>query len=240
MLKNREKLILCGLFLSKFNEIGYKKLGFSSFTEAFNVLGYALDAKPMNIKNYRDEFDPIFQNPRKGWHKREMREYCRAILDEYQRLNLNDFSALISSFLVRNFELKSKIDSFLQVQTEPIKRVATGRAAENYFIQNFRKYFKDFTLTDTREFGCGFDFKMDFDDEFFCVEVKGISQSSGGFLLTKKEFEMAEKFRQNYCLFVVKNLQIKPCEALFFDPLQKFNLKQIKQEITQISYQGLI
>lgn len=59
-IKNRDKLILCGLFLSKFDTFGLKKLGFSSFTEAFNVLGYALEAKAMNIKNYRDEFDPYF------------------------------------------------------------------------------------------------------------------------------------------------------------------------------------
>lgn len=239
-MKNQEQLILCGLYLSKFDEIGYKTLGFSSFMEAFNVLGYALNGKPMNIKNYRDEFDPYFDNNRKGWHKREIREHCKIIFDKYKNLNLQEFSALISSFLIQNYDLKIKIDDFLQTKHEPIKRIATGKAAENYFMQNYVKHFENFALIDTREFGCGFDFKMEFENKFFCVEVKGISQNKGNFLLTQKEFEMAEKFRENYCLFVVKNLQEKPYENLFFNPLQKFDLKQIRQEIIQISYQGAI
>lgn len=69
----RDKLVLTGLYLSKFDEAGLKRLGFKTFTEAFNVIGYALGAKPASIKNYRDEFDPLFPNRRKGWHKRETR-----------------------------------------------------------------------------------------------------------------------------------------------------------------------
>lgn len=30
-IKNREKLIICALFLSKFDDLAYKSLGFSSF-----------------------------------------------------------------------------------------------------------------------------------------------------------------------------------------------------------------
>ena len=69
----RERLILVGLYLSKYDSVGVKKLGFDSFTEAFNVIGYALGSKPASIKNYRDEFDPFFPNRRKGWHKRQIR-----------------------------------------------------------------------------------------------------------------------------------------------------------------------
>lgn len=38
----REKLILAGLFLSKFDKIGLRLLGLETFTEAFNVIGFAL------------------------------------------------------------------------------------------------------------------------------------------------------------------------------------------------------
>ena len=71
----REKLILTGLYLSKYDSVGMRKLGFESFVEAFNVIGYALGEKPASIKNYRDEFDPLFPNKRKGWHKRPTRQY---------------------------------------------------------------------------------------------------------------------------------------------------------------------
>lgn len=45
----REQLILVGLFLSKFDFAGLEELGFENFVEAFNVLGYALGAKPASI-----------------------------------------------------------------------------------------------------------------------------------------------------------------------------------------------
>ena len=80
----REKLILAGLYLSKYDSLGLRKLGFESFVEAFNVIGYALGSKPMSIKNYRDEFDPLFPNKRQGWHKRPRREYCIEIYKKYK------------------------------------------------------------------------------------------------------------------------------------------------------------
>jgi hypothetical protein len=52
---HRERQIVCGLFLSKFEKEALAYLGFKSFTEAFNTLGYGLQARPASIKNYRDE-----------------------------------------------------------------------------------------------------------------------------------------------------------------------------------------
>jgi hypothetical protein len=96
---NREKLILTGIFLSKFGSLGLKKLGFRTYAEVYNVVGYALGSRPSSIKNYRDEFDPIFPNSRKGWHKREIREYCKKVLDKYKKLDLESFVGLIKSFV---------------------------------------------------------------------------------------------------------------------------------------------
>lgn len=75
-ISSREKLIIAGLYLSKYDSLGLKKLGFVSFQEAFNVIGYGLGSRPASVKNYRDEFDPLFPNKRQGWHKRKRREYC--------------------------------------------------------------------------------------------------------------------------------------------------------------------
>ena len=38
-MSTREKLILSGLYLSKYDAAGLMKLGFDSFQEAFNVIG---------------------------------------------------------------------------------------------------------------------------------------------------------------------------------------------------------
>src|SRR5271166_2654434 len=89
---NRERLILTGLYLAKYDSIGVRRLGFQSFAEAYNVIGYALGSKPASIKNYRDEFDPLFPNQRRGWHKRKIREYCLRILEAYKGLDLESFT----------------------------------------------------------------------------------------------------------------------------------------------------
>jgi len=59
------------------------------------VVGYALGSRPSSIKNYRDEFDPIFPNARKGWHKREIHQPSKKVLDEYGKLDFASFSGLI-------------------------------------------------------------------------------------------------------------------------------------------------
>ena len=43
MFSNRDKAILIGLYLSKFDDEGLKELGFSGIIEAFNILGYSID-----------------------------------------------------------------------------------------------------------------------------------------------------------------------------------------------------
>ncbi|MDD3323812.1 MAG: hypothetical protein PHN38_01635 [Sulfurospirillaceae bacterium] len=97
----REKAILAGLYLSKFDVEGLKFLGFENFTEAFNIIGLALAIKPASIKNYRDEFDPFFPNLRKGRHKREIRQYCKNIYDVFHTLNLIDFSLLLKKIFMK-------------------------------------------------------------------------------------------------------------------------------------------
>jgi len=72
-ISHRDKSILTGLFFSKYNQAGLKRLGFRSFAEAYNAIGLALESQPASIKNYRDEFDPLFPNGRKGWHNRPIR-----------------------------------------------------------------------------------------------------------------------------------------------------------------------
>src|SRR5579864_6560197 len=95
----REKLILIGLYLSKYDSLGLKQLGLESFVEAFNVIGYALGSRPASIKNYRDEYDPLFPNRRKGWHKRQIRDYCLKVFEEYNSLDLESFTGLVKSFV---------------------------------------------------------------------------------------------------------------------------------------------
>lgn len=106
-MNHRDRQILCGLFLSKFDQQGLTYLGFEGFSEAFNALGYSLQARPASIKNYRDELDPYFPNARKGWHKRPLREHCQRVLNDYRDNDIGQLGELIKSFLMPAKEVDS-------------------------------------------------------------------------------------------------------------------------------------
>lgn len=194
----REKLILVGLYLSKYDSLGLKRLGMDSLTEAFNVTGYALGSKPASIKNYRDEFDPLFPNRRKGWHKRETRVYCLKIFREYRKLDLEPFTGLIQSFFGYDESVLSELefkDKPATGESQFAQRLITGLAAEQYFesIQPSLAEFKSYAVENTTRLGCGYDFRLHAgsDKEFLAVEVKGLNDTTGTLSFTPKEYELA-------------------------------------------------
>ncbi len=222
----REQLILTGLYLSKYDSIALQKLGFGSFREAFNVVGYALRARPASIKNYRDEFDPLFPNRRRGWHKRRIRGYCLRVFENYKDLDLESFTRLIKSFVVSDEDgLKRDEEESEQNESESCfaKRLITGLAAEHYFesIQPTVHEFKDHAVENTTRLGCGYDFRLKTgtQQEFLAVEVKGLRERKGSLSLTAKEHEVAADLRDRFFLFVVKNFQDSPFHEIFPNPL---------------------
>lgn len=223
---SRDRLILAGLFLSKYDSVGLKRLGFESFTEAFNVIGYSMGAKPASIKNYRDEFDPLFPNRRKGWHKRPTRDYCLKVFKEYENTDLDTFTSLVKSFVgydenvlseVETSETKDELDSSFA------KRLITGLAAEQYFeaVQPKLQEFKGYALENTTRLGCGYDFRLksETDKSFLAVEVKGLKERTGSLSLTPKEHEIAGAMANRFFLFVVKNFQESPFHEIYQNPL---------------------
>jgi len=241
----RKKLILAGLYLSKFNSAGLKELGFDSFTEAFNVIGYALGSRPASVKNYRDEFDPLFPNKRRGWHKRPMRQYCEDVYAEYQRLDIEGFSGLIRTFFgsaadsVIPMRLVGETDDGTTVFAQ---RLVTGLAAERYFESRYSTIpiFQDFELENTTAFGCGYDFRLhpkSTHGDFIAVEVKGLKDQGGGIALTPKEYEIAAAITDRYFLFVVRNFRENPNHLIFRDPVNGgLEFRKTERIIVQVSW----
>jgi len=202
----REKLITAGLYLSKYDLLGVKKLGFDSFIEAFNVIVYALGSKPASIKNYRDEFDPRFPNSRKGWHKLETRDYCLAVFEKYKELDLESFTSLVLSYLGYDSNLgseRSEMEQQADSNSSFAQRLITGLAAEHYFeaIHANLPEFKGYSLENTTRYGCGYDFRLrtaPADDEFLAVEVKGLKGRGGSLTMTPKEHEAAAKLSNRF------------------------------------------
>lgn len=238
----RDKLILAGLYLSKYDSAGLKKLGFDSFVEAFNVIGYALGSKPASVKNYRDEFDPLFPNGRMGWHKRPIREYCLKVAEEYGNMDFDVFTALIGSFAGY---AEAPVD-FDPGESPFAQRLITGLAAEQYFesVQPSIPEFKDYLLENTTRLGCGYDFRLRAglnDGEFLAVEVKGLKERTGSLLLTSREHETAAALGDRFFLFVVKNFRESPYHEIFRNPLAGgLQFAKTERLVVQISWQTTV
>jgi len=222
-LSTREKLILSGLFLSKFDTSALKVLGFRSFSVAFNTLALSLKASPASLKNYRDEFDPYFPNPRQGWHKRSIRTYCKKLMDEFGSLSIEAFATLIKTevSVAGDVEIiEEQIDA--SESSSFARRMITGQAAEKYFERVFQTVpeFYSYDLVNTTGLGCGFDYKMSREETpFLAVEVKGMTASTGTIQLTSKEYKAAQFLEDRFFLFVVRNFAEKPFHTVFQNPL---------------------
>ena len=235
----REKLILAGLYLSKYDSLGLKKLGFESFNEAFNVMGYAMGSRPATIKNYRDEFDPLYPNRRKGWHKRPIRDYCLRLFEKYGNLDLESLTGLVKSFVGYDENAWSEVQAN-EDQDESgyfAKRLITGLAAERYFesVQPSLPEFKGCVVENTTRLGCGYDFRLrtETHKDFLAVEVKGLKERMGSLSMTPKEHDVAAALRNRFFLFVVKNFQESPFHEIFQNPLSG-RLRFRKSEIVTV------
>lgn len=246
MKQELQKAMLIGMYLSKYDKHALTVLGFETFTEACNIIGLAINAKPLSIRNYRDEFDPFFPNQRKGWHKRPMFRTRKEMLSKYDNLGFNEFTEIIKSLIYKNPDIdliEDKIEEH-QKQNTFAKRLLTGQAAEQYFKNNYRliDIFNDYTLEDTTKQGCGFDFRLSFGEAFFVVEVKGLAKEHGGISLTHKEYQTATYLRENYFIFLVKNFVGIPNHSIFRNPIFTEELMFTKQEkmIKQTSWNANI
>jgi hypothetical protein len=245
----REKLIIAGLFLSKFDSKALASLGFETFAEAFNVIGYGLGSRPASIKNYRDEFDPLFPNPRAGWHKRPLRGYCREVYETYRRLDFESLKNLVKSFFEENRQVpqdESEEAATIISNSAFAQRLVTGQAAERYFESVYSDIpeFYGRVLENTTSLGCGYDFCLRAKarpKDYFAVEVKGLTEATGSVSMTGKEFNVAERLRDRFFLFVAKNFREKPYHSFFRDPIAcGLDFKRTERTIIQVSWSAKI
>lgn len=246
----REKLILAGLYLSKFDSRALANLGFDSFTEAFNVIGYALGGRPASIKNYRDEFDPLFPNPRVGWHKRSLRDYCLQVYERYNGLDLESFTRLVKSLFAQGQERRwnetEEPEAPLGTSSGFAQRLVTGLAAERYFqsVYSEIREFNGRMLENTTQLGCGYDFRLKTDvhpEDFLAIEVKGLMEIAGNISMTAKEFSAARSLRERFFLFVVKNFREAPCHSVYRDPIScGLDFTRTERRVVQVSWSAKV
>lgn len=221
-MENNHKLTLyVSYYLSRFNNEALEKLKYSTWNNAFNNIGEILKVNPHSVKNWRDEFDPLFGH-RVGWYQRPMSPSRVKVAQALEDLNEVQIRGIVNDILSGKIkeetEEEAQLLSIVADDTRDkrvgkfILRGPTGKAAENYFI----KYYKETSiprmgsLIDCRDLGCGYDFKIETKDLDTYVEVKGLADFSGGILFTDKEWQVAIEKGEYYFLCIVKNVRDIP------------------------------
>ncbi|MCM1541865.1 MAG: hypothetical protein NC121_11455 [Blautia sp.] len=93
--------LIVSYYLSRCDMKAVRALGYKNFTEAFRKIGDVLNENPNNIKNMRDEFDPYFNNRRKGWYQRELRASRQEVFDEMAQYTDVQMEHLVKEILYR-------------------------------------------------------------------------------------------------------------------------------------------
>lgn len=239
--------IIVAFYLSKFDKQALLNLGFKNNSAAFEATAKILGVKKNYVKFRRDEFDPV--HPwRKGWVRPMDRRIIKSI-EALQDLEETDLREIVQQILnnaeYRNSDEVKQITSlFSEDGSEKIAvgkfvlRAPTGRKAEEHFIEYFEKQRKpvDGDLMDCRDLGVGYDFRIKYKNKNYFVEVKGISDFSGGVLFTNKEWLTAKSEGDSYFLCIVSNLSEEAKISFIKNPFEKLSAKKNIYTSIQINW----
>jgi hypothetical protein len=239
--------IIVAFYLSKFDKQALKNLGFKSNSDAFKKTAEVLGVKKNYVKFRRDEFDPI--HPwRKGWI-RPMDSRIIKSIEALQDLDEPDLREIVQHILSdtnyrKSEEIRQITSLFSGDENEKIEigtyilRAPTGRKAEEYFLKYYEAHEKPIAgnLIDCRDWGVGYDFRIEGKDRNFFIEVKGISEFAGGVLFTNKEWRTAEKERDSYFLCIVSNIGKEPEISFIQNPSEKIKAKRNIRTVLQVSW----
>ena len=91
--------LIISYFLSRCDRKAVKALGYRNFNEAFQKIGDMINENPNNIKNMSDEFDPYFDNGRRGWYQRQLRASRQKVFDELQNYSDEELESIVKKLL---------------------------------------------------------------------------------------------------------------------------------------------
>ena len=226
MKSENELAMVVAFYLSKFGNEGLERLGFETYKQAFQETGASLNVNPNSVKNWRDEFDPYYDNGRKGWYQRGIRPTRQKVMTTFDTLSEDALRVIVLDIIKP--ESRPKIESELQPvlaeikgtddkrksrkKVEYVARGITGRMAEEFFISTFNDGLTPFSgnLRDCRDDGVGFDFEIADRKRRTLIEIKGVASESGGVTFTDKEWKVASDAKDNYFLGVVIQLSNHP------------------------------
>ena len=250
MERNRILGLICGYYLSRFDDVAYEHLGFNNKNETHAALARSLEVPSNTIKNWRDEFDPIHENPRQGWHQRPMTRSRVRTVDALADLSEFELFSIVSDFLQNPIgasanELVQAIGDETDESEQPptlALRGPTGYAAEQLFETYHREKQLPFPgkLIDCRHEQCGFDYRLETDSGIYLIEIKGLAADSGGVSFTNKEWETAIEKKDSYYLIVIKNIAQQPEFVTIQNPADSLDAQMRVHTTIQTSWTARI
>lgn len=217
------KAIVIGYAMSRLDRAYLQAQHCRTWAEAFEQAATELNIRSANLKNLRDEFDPVHNNRRKGWHRRPLRPNRQRVLEELKDLSEDALLELVARILRREEDaIVEAIDSLaLRPNTahNVAERLLTGRRAEDFFLANCEVlvHVARDKILDCRGAACGFDFGVA-DQPNRAIEVKGLKKLAGEILFTDREWTEAKLRGADYWLVIVGNLAKIPSARLLPHP----------------------
>lgn len=233
--KNYEMLNLIGYGLAKFDNSLIKEFGFSTKNSFYDYcIKQGVADTSGTIKNRMDMFDHFFpENGRKGWwQKGDTYKHRKLYIDSlFGNEDVKGFANTIKLYLQEKFNAKN-----IDLPANPIiesrfkKMQETGLEAELYFLNNYQsiEIFNGGEIKDARLYGDGYDFQINFNTNFLLVEVKGVRRKSGSLRFTENEFNKARKYKSDYVLSIILNLNEVPIIKTIINPVKELEFKQVK------------
>lgn len=238
--KNYEILNLIGYGLAKFDKAFIKEFGYDTKVDLYKYFVNLKIAETNNvIKNRMDLFAPFF-NSKKGWYQKGNayigRKQLIESLYEEEKEDVSKYADIVKLFN-KNFKPKKTLKDIKPIVESKFKKLQkTGLKAELYFMKNFNKIpeFKNAVLEDARLYGDGYDFQLSIGSNSFLVEVKGIKDKKGRFRFTQNEYKKAKKYKDNYFVAVVLNLNDLPRFVIIKNPAENLKFEEVPVQQKQI------
>lgn len=175
--QNRLALVIA-YYLSKFDDFAYRRLGLGGMSQTHKVIGQILNVKQNTIKNMRDEFDPLHDNARKGWHQRDITGSRLKIVEKYSAYTEDKLFRQVQNILYPN--KRSQI-FFDEIDSEEIsgsdRELIEGELIEKK-VMLYKRNQKGVSLCKERDHytcqGCGFYYEKSIVE---CHHIKPISMT---------------------------------------------------------------
>lgn len=233
-------------YLARFSKTAYANLGYGNMFKSHEEIGKLLSIPSNTIRNWRDEFDPLFGH-RAGWYQRPMTQSRLRVVEALEELDEISIRGIVLDILKGNtLKNEYEIEQLISIVSEKepsfetgkfILRGPTGKLAEDFFIKSFNNKETHFLgkLIDCRDYGCGYDFRVEGSETVY-IEVKGLSGESGGVLFTNKEWQVANDKGSLYYLCIIKSIESQPMLHIINNPAEKLNPNKNIHTAIQVSW----